>query len=115
MAFIEPMHRNKPNITYLLTCKQSHREADYAHGVHVFPAIAGETCGYSVAILKYSISSCVVEWCIYTGKNMPTTSPRPIRICPPIPSGKNRLEACTLHKCKILSELLCNVTTPTGK
>ena len=21
MAFIEPMHRNKPNITYLLTCK----------------------------------------------------------------------------------------------
>ena len=21
MAFIEPMHRNKPNITYLLTCE----------------------------------------------------------------------------------------------
>ena len=28
MAFIEPMHRNKPNITYLLTCKAKYCELD---------------------------------------------------------------------------------------
>ena len=58
MAFIEPMHRNKPNITYLLTAQvhipegkeQKVYQVHAAPGVHILPGgtscetEAGECC-----------------------------------------------------------------------
>ena len=39
MAFIEPMHRNKPNITYLLTDTTWHFAADFRENSNLMESV----------------------------------------------------------------------------
>ena len=66
MAFIEPMHRNKPNITYLLTCKiTDHATIHYAENVSIWWRHHGQYHSCSCAG-NNTLQSTIAVYCSHT-------------------------------------------------